>query len=144
MAVKYRRARQTAWRTIAGETVLHDLEHKRMVGLNPAGARVWLALETALDPGELLYVTAGEGKSSFGEPDIAAFLDQLVILGLVEEHELAEAGTLSASAGGPAEGDPAEELEPPRVLWQEEVEQIAGTCAMFPSQNPLCDQAPFS
>ena len=139
--MKYRRARQTAWRTIADETVLLDLERKRMYGLNPAAARIWLALEAAENAGELLQMTVGEAKPSFGEDDVTAFLDQLASLKLIEALPRDAAEPVLDAEPLPVES---EDLEPPKVLWQEEVEQIAGTCAMFPSTSPICDQAPFS
>ncbi len=146
--MKYRRARQTAWRNIAGETVLLDLEKKRMYGLNPAAANLWQALEAVADRGELLCLTSGGGEPSFGEQEVAAFLAELLALGLVEERppaaESPAAGEDGPGAGENASPAPLEALEPPAILWREDVEQIAGTCAMFPSQNPLCTQAPFS
>ncbi len=150
--VRYRRAQQTAWRTIADETVLLNLEHKRMYGLNPAAATVWQALDAADDLGELLRMAAGEGRPAFGEDEIATFLGELVALGLAEERRLTVAGSGAGHAGTvealdaaprPESGSP-EELEPPAILWREDVEQIAGTCAMFPSTSPICNQVPFS
>ncbi len=137
--MKYRRARQTAWRTIADETVLLDLDKKQMYGLNPAAAVIWQALDEAEGVNELLGLTAGEGEPAFGEPEMVKFLDQLVALGLAEERPPAELAALPEAAAV----EPSEGLEPPAILWREDVEQIAGTCAMFPSQNPLCNQAPF-
>ena len=142
--MKYRRARQTAWRTIAGETVLLDLERKRMYGLNPAAANLWHALEAAGDRSELLRLAAGGGEPAFSQRQVAAFLEELVDLGLVEERPPAAESPAVGESGPPAAVEPQEALEPPAVLWREDVEQIAGTCAMFPSQNPLCTQAPFS
>ena len=139
--MRYRRARKTAWRTIADETVLLDLERKRMYGLNPAAARIWLALESAGDTCELLEMTVGEAEPSFGEEDVATFLDQLVSFGLIEDRRQDAGEPAPDAAPLPIES---EALKPPKVVWQEDVEQIAGTCAMFPSQSPICDQAPFS
>ncbi len=140
--MKYRRARQAAWRTIAGETVLLDLERKRMYGLNPAAGHIWQALEAADDAADLLRVVLGEGDSTFGESEVMAFLAELADIGLAEERSGEAVDTKRQPPATVIE--PAEELEPPRILWREDVEQIAGTCAFFPSQNPLCDQAPFS
>ncbi len=140
--LKYRRARQAAWRTIAGETVLLDLERKRMYGLNPAAGRIWQALETTDGAGDLLRLVVGENDPTFGEPEVTAFLAELADLGLVEERSTEVAD--SEHTPPMTELEPAEELEPPKILWREDVEQIAGTCAFFPSQNPLCDQVPFS
>lgn len=137
---KYRRARQTAWRTIADETVVLDLEGKRMYGLNPAAGVVWQALDEAEDSGVLLRLIAGDRPPTFGEPEIAAFINELVALGLAEEQQrTAGAGTVEL----PIIELP-EELDPPAIAWCEDVEQIAGTCAFFPSTSPICNQVPFS
>ncbi len=143
--MKYRRARQAAWRKIADETVLLDLEGKRMYGLNPAAAAVWQALDPATGIDQLARMTAGGGRPAFGASEIEAFLGELVALGLAEAQSLTaaadpERGDVDGSAPDPG----LEALEPPAILWHEDVEQIAGTCAMFPSQNPLCNQVPFS
>lgn len=144
--MKYRRSRQAAWRTIADETVVLDLERKRMYGLNPAAACIWQALGRDEGPGDLLRAIAGEGEPPFGEREITTFLNELVSLELVEEQPLPieggdeRAGSIEASSNF----GPLDELEPPGILWREDVEQIAGTCAFLPAQNPLCTQAPFS
>ena len=66
----YQRSQQTAWRTIADETVILDLEKKQMYGLNPTGAFVWLTLEAVRDFDQLLGAAArhrdGEGRSASG------------------------------------------------------------------------------
>ncbi len=147
--MKVRRARQTAWRTIAGETVLLDLERKRMYGLNPTGAGIWLALEADADAGELLRVMTDGRPAPFGGDEIESFLAELVTLGLAEAGPLglAEETRYPVLERRDPPTPPAiepPELEPPAILWREEVEQIAGTCAMFPSTSPICDQAPFS
>ena len=148
MAVKYRRARRTAWRAIAGETILLDLEHKRMAGLNPAAAALWLALESPASLDELSATTAGDGGTAIDKRHISVFLEELVGLGLAEEQppgpEACDPRRAEVARVTSPDPGPADELDPPRVLWQEDVEQIAGTCAMFPSQNPICNQAPFS
>ena len=51
--MRYRRAAHTAWRTIADETVVLDLEAKRMHGLNPTAAFVWQTLEAMEDLGAM-------------------------------------------------------------------------------------------
>lgn len=141
--MKYRRARQAAWRKIAGETVLLDLERKRMYGLNPVAGRLWQVLETAENLGDLRRRVVGDVATGFGNSEVEAFLTELVELGLAVEGrgepKAVEDGEPSVTLEEP-EGD----LDAPAILWREEVEQIAGTCAFFPSQNPLCDQVPFS
>lgn len=139
--MKYQRARHTAWRTIADETVLLDLARKRMYGLNPAAAYVWLGLDAASGLDELLPVSTGNGEPAFGEREVMRFLDELVTLGLADQKPPTDT---VAKVGPRPDLESTEQLEPPAILWREEVEQIAGTCAMLPSQNPLCTQVPFS
>jgi len=130
----YRRAAHTAWRTIADETIVLDLESKRMFGLNPAAAFVWQTLEAMED---LAAMRRAMGSpAAFGIEEMEAFLDELVDLGLVQREEPEKRTPVALEAPG--------ELEPPRILWQEKVEQIAATCAFLPSQSPLCNQVPFS
>lgn len=133
----YRRSRQTAWRTIADETVLLDLEKKQMYGLNSTAAYVWQTLETMEDVEATLQVIGrSEASLPFGRGEIEAFVEELLVLGLVEEAEPAEQPDAAV--------EPPAAPEPPRILWREEVDQIAGTCAFLPAMNPLCVQAPFA
>lgn len=131
--MRYRRAAHTAWRTIADETVVLDLESKRMLGLNPAAAFVWQTLE-AMEDCEAMR--RAMGSPDFGTEEIEAFLSELEALGLVLREKPEKPAPVAIEA--PLE------LEAPRILWQEKVEQIAATCAFLPAQNPLCNQVPFS
>ena len=134
----YQRSRQAAWRTIGDETVLLDLEKKQMYGLNPTAAFIWQTLEASADLDAMLQALAAGGTSpGFGRDEIEAFLAELLDLGLARE-------TATQVVPREAPVEPPAELEPPRILWREEVEQIAGTCAFLPATNPLCTQAPFS
>ena len=135
--MRYRRARQTAWRQIAGETVLLDLEAKRMYGLNPTAAFVWQTLESMGDAHRMARaVVAGQAPEVDFAGQIEAFLSELLDLGLVEAAEPEEPKPVAI--------EPPAELETPKILWQETVEQIAASCAFFPATNPLCNQVPFS
>lgn len=134
--MRYRRARQTAWRTIADEMVLLDLERKRMVGLNPTAAFVWQTLDEMADSEAMLRALAAGGRPAFGIRELDAFLEKLVALGLAQRGE--------PEKREPAAFEPPEDLEPPRILWQETVEQIAATCAFMPGQSELCNQVPFA
>ncbi len=140
--MKYRRAQQTAWRTIGGETILLDLEGKWMYGLNPTGAYLWSALETPECLDRLWLAMTGGRESAPAKEDVESFLGELVALGLAAEAR--SQAPVAPDPRSPAVPELPAELEPPTILWREEVEQIAGTCAFFPSQNPLCDQVPFS
>ncbi len=150
MDVSFQRAKQTAWRTLGEETIVLDLRRKRMVGLNPAGARIWLALGAGGELDRLMAATEKDERA-FGERQIAGFLDELAGLGLVEERtegpravDQEPAGPASPAADQAPDLGPAGQIEPPQILWQEEVEQIAATCAFFPSTSPLCNQVPMS
>ena len=138
--MKVRRARQTAWRKIADETVLLHLEAKRMFGLSPTAAFVWQTLEVFDDLDAMLRALAGGGDPPFDRAELEAFLRQLVELGLALPADDEPDGP----ATSPTAIEPPDELEPPRILWQEEVEQIAATCAFMPGQSPLCNQVPMS
>ncbi len=140
--MKYRRARQTAWRTIAGETVLLDLAGKRMYGLSPTAAFIWLALETGTDSDRLLRAIRRGRDADFGSREIETFLAELAARGLAEE--VRDPVPEDRDQRPEVAPEPPAELEAPAILWREEVEQIAGTCAFFPSTNPICNQAPFS
>ncbi len=149
--MKLRRTRHTAWRKIADETVLLDLEGKRMYGLNPTAAFVWQTLEAFDGPDAMLRALGASEPAPLSRAELEAFLRQLEDLGLVTAADGRRPGDPEAGdpeAGGPAAGpvpvEPPAESEPPRILWQEKVEQIAATCAFLPAQNPLCGQAPFS
>ncbi len=138
----YRRSRHTAWRTIADETVLLDLEKKQMYGLNPTAAFLWQTLETMEDLDAMLQALGDAGAlPAFGRAEIEAFVGELLDLGLAEKAE----PTARLADEPPASTvEPPAELGSPRILWREEVEQIAGTCAFLPAMNPLCTQAPFA
>ncbi len=139
----YRRSRQTAWRTIADETVLLDLEKKQMYGLNPAAAFVWQTLEAMEDVDGVLQALSRYGATpAIGRAELEAFVEELLDLGLMEEAAPAEPP--AAAGDPPADLEAPADAEPPRILWHEEVEQIAGTCAFLPAMNPLCTQAPFA
>ncbi len=142
----YQRSRHTAWRQIAGETVLLDLEKKKMYGLNPTTGFVWQSLETAADlDGMLAALAAGDATPALGRGDLEAFLAELLELGLVHEGDALEDRSEDRPKDRPETAtELPEALEPPCILWREEVEQIAGTCAFLPAMNPLCTQVPFA
>ncbi len=143
----YRRSPQTAWRTIADEAVLLDLEKKQMYGLNETAAFIWQNLERAADLDAILQaLTAGGAAPAFGRGELEAFVGELVDLGLVEKvtgaGDRSDAVIEQPASTSPHGADATR--EPPSILWREEVEQIAGTCAFLPAMNPLCTQVPFA
>lgn len=135
--MNYRRAPHTAWRTIAGETVVLDLKAKRMVGLNTTAAFVWQTLEVfeTLEALRAALVPASSG-STIGPAELRGFLDEMVAAGLIEAGPPDERRPVALT--------PPESLEPPCITWRETLEQVGMSCAFLPAQNPLCSQAPFS
>lgn len=138
--VAYQRKSSTAWRTIAEETIVVDLTANEFFGLNETGAAVWNALDGSIGTGELA------GGLGIDPKQVGDFCAELVALGLIETGE--ESG--NGPDGVPAEKSPGsigsrpEEAEPPRIVWREEIRQVAASCAFNPAVNPLCNQAPFS
>lgn len=138
--VVYRRSSNTAWRTIVGETIVVHLDAKEFFGLNETAADVWNALDGAADTGAL--------SSRFGIPpkDVEAFFVELRGVGLVD---LVEDDTASSEVARDTEtpiagGMRTEGVDPPRIVWREEIRQVAATCAFLPGQNPLCVQVPMT
>lgn len=129
-------AEHTAWRKLAGETVVLDLEGHCMFGFNETAAVVWSALVERPIP---LHRQT---------PETVEFLHRLVELGLAQVYEPGAsptAGEAELSAQGASEFP--EDLDfqsEPEILWQEKLEQAAATCAFLPGQNVLCGQVPFS
>ncbi len=134
--VRYRRAEHTASRAIAGETILLDLRRKVMYGLNETAAFLWQALATGEDLDRLGRLTA-DSEGSIDVSVLESFCEELSALGLVRP---AEPGEPSSSV----DVSPPGTLSPPRILWQEEVRQIAATCAFLPGENPICFQVPMT
>ena len=135
--MSYRRARNTAWRAIADETIVLDLAAKRMYGLNPTGGFIWQTLETMPDLADLRRALgAGSGGSRLAAADLDRFLEELLAAGLIEPGE--------PEKPAPVAIEPPADAAPPRIAWQETIEQVAMSCAFFPAQNPLCNQVPFS
>ena len=131
-----------------------------MYGFNASAAFVWQTLETFDDLTDMLRAMGAAGdEAAIGAGDLEAFLQELSGSGLIEQaepevqrpHSPAQRHSAARRPVGRRPADrrtPALEPptipEPPRIVWQETVEQIAATCAFFPAQNPLCNQVPFS
>ncbi len=138
--VAYRRNPNTAWRTIVGATIVVHLDAKEFFGLNETAADVWHALDGTADPGVL------GARFGVASGDVAAFCAELQELGLAEVVEENEAPPeVFPESKKPLPSDPQTvAVEPPRILWREEIRQVAASCAFLPAQNPLCTQVPFS
>jgi len=138
--VAYQRSANTAWRTIAGETIVVHLHAKEFFGLNETAADVWHALDGTADLGVL------SARLGIPPAEAAAFCAELQGLGLVEAVGEDEAPSeVSPESEKPISGDPQTEVvDPPRIVWREEIRQVAASCAFSPGMNPLCTQVPFS
>jgi hypothetical protein len=138
--VIYQRSANTAWRTIVGETIVVHLHAKEFFGLNETAADLWNALDGTADLGVL--------SARFGIPpaEVAAFCAELQELGLVEVVEEDEAPSeVSPGSEKPLSGGPQTEVvDPPRIVWREEIRQVASSCAFISGANPLCNQVPSS
>ena len=134
--MKYRIGRRAAWRTVGDETIVLDLETKRMYGLNESAAFLWQTISTMEDFDSMLQAMTRAESPSFGAEILAAFCDELVELGLMEEGRSEQPVSVVI--------DPPADLEPPRILWQETLERVAASCAFLPGQNSLCNQVPVS
>jgi len=138
--VAYRRNPNTAWRTIVEATIVVHLDAKEFFGLNETAANVWHALDGMADPGVL------GARFGVDPEDVAAFCAELQELGLaeaVEENEVPASVPPGSEKQNSGDLQP-EAVDPPRILWREEIRQVAASCAFNPGTNPLCNQVPFS
>ena len=136
----YQRNANTAWRTIVGETIVVHLHAKEFFGLNETAADVWNALDGTADLGVL------SARFGIAPVEVAAFCAELQELGLVEVVEEDEAPSeVSPESEKPLSGGPQTGgVDPPRIVWREEIRQVASSCAFTPALNPVCIQSPFS
>jgi len=138
--VAYQRSANTAWRTIVGETIVVHLDAKEFFGLNETAADVWRALDGKVDLDDL------SARFGFSPVEVAAFCAELRELGLAEvvEKDGAQSEASSGSEKSPSGDQQTEVVDPPRIVWREEIRQVAASCAFSPGMNPLCTQVPFS
>jgi hypothetical protein len=138
--VVFQRGADTAWRTIVGETIVVHLDAKEFFGLNETAADVWHALDGSAD---LEVISARFG---IAPEDVATFCAELQKLGLVDVVDDGEAPSEdSPTSDSELAGDPRTEVvDSPRIVWREEIRQVAASCAFSPGMNPLCTQVPFS
>jgi len=148
--VAYQRSANTAWRTIVGETIVVHLEAKEFFGLNETAKEFFGLNETAADVWDALdgRTDLGVLSARFGiaPVEVAAFCAELQELGLVEVVEGDEAPSeISSEPEKPLSSDPKTEVvESPRIVWREEIRQVAASCAFTSGLNPICNQTPFS
>jgi hypothetical protein len=138
--VVYQRGAETAWRTIVGETIVVHLGAKEFFGLNEPAADVWLALDGTAD------LEALSSRLGIAEQGVASFCSELLALGLVEIVEEGDASSEGSrtSAKPRFDGPPTGDVDPPCIVWREEMSQVAASCALIPATNPICNQAPES
>lgn len=88
-----RKSPKTAWRTIAGEGVILDLDSKMLRGLNPVGTRIWELIDGQRSAEEIGEQIAGEFEvdPARARADVQAFVHELLAKQIVEvvqdEHE---------------------------------------------------------
>lgn len=81
-----RPSRDAAWKDIAGETVVLDVRHGIVRGLNATGGRVWALIDGRRSAAEI----AGLIAEATGAPpdrvlaDVLTFLERLEGLGVIE------------------------------------------------------------
>ncbi len=128
-----------AWRRVGSETIVIHLARKMMFGLNPAGGRVWEALDGPATFEELVRLVPVEAcNGPTAKAALAAFLADLAAEDLViVEPGLPETGDREAHPHP-------ESTSLPSVTWREEVRRFAGACAFYPGVSVICDQQPFS
>ena len=124
--MKIRRTEDVAWRQIDRETVVVHLTRHWMYALNESGGKLWETLAAPLEGDRLTQL--------LGDPAVTAFLADLAGEGLVESD-----GPLPAPPEPPPAAD---DREPPRIEWREEVRRFAGECAFLPAGGGACDLIP--
>ena len=121
--------RDVAWRRIGDDFVVLDLAHKLILDFNSSAGLIWSLLT---EPRDIHSLTSSVDESL--ETEITRFVEDLIERGLlVETNDHAVPCEWPLLAGKPA------------ITWHEPMQQgPKGTCAFLPSQNPICDQVPFS
>ena len=130
--VTFRRAEHLAWRRVVDETVVLDLESRRVFGLAAEAAALLAALAAPRNLTELVRQLAADEDEATAGARLSRSLAELCAEGLV----VAEGAAALACAGSRA-GDAAE----PAVLWQEQLEEVTQQVSP-PMQigNPQCLQ----
>jgi hypothetical protein len=81
-----RRASSMAWQTVAGETILFQVEAGQLMGVNPVAAYVWSLLDGTHSVRELAgaLVARFAVDEATALADLRAFLDQLLAAAAIE------------------------------------------------------------
>ncbi len=119
-------APHVAWRKIGEEFVILDLAKKEMLGLNSPAGIIWSMFHEPCEiESFLVFINEPLRKAT------RHFFDNLIQRGLlIETDKQAILGPYPTI------------IEEPEITWQETMQQVAGTCASLPAQNPLCNQVP--
>ena len=132
--MQYRRAKNVAWRRIGGETVIVNLDRRRMLALNESGATVWDALAADADRAATGSLTIGAVEPP-DETGLDRFLADLEKEGILERADGVPMALLAAAPARMGEA-------PPAVVWREELHRFGGSCGMLPGQSDLCNAKP--
>ncbi len=136
--MRMQRNPELAWREVGGETIVIHLGRKMMYGLNPAGGRVWAALEEPVFLEDLqASIPAEVGAEESVHAAVRAFVADLAAEGLVVVDPPLEEDATSPDAdlGG---------AHLPRIAWRDEIRRFAGACAKYPGLSQICEQNPFN
>ena len=129
---------ELAWWEVGGETIVIHLGRKMMYGLNPAGGRLWAALEGGAAVEELEgSVPAEVGTEGPTRAAVRAFLAELA-----GEDLILIDPPLRENTGAPEDEGTTAHL--PRITWQEEVRRFAGKCTLNPAGSVICSQVPLN
>lgn len=132
--MQYQRAKNVAWRRIGDETVIVNLDRRRMLALNESGAAVWDSLVEVVERPATDSRTGNATEPAENE-ELAEFLTDLEQEGVLERTDEMPVGPIALLNHGAAR-------MPPAVVWREELHRFGGSCGMLPTQSPLCDAKP--
>jgi hypothetical protein len=134
--MQYRRTKNVAWRRIGGETVIVNLDRRRMLALNESGAAVWDALAGESDD-KSPEPRPGSAEGEADDERLNEFFADLEREGVLERADEVPVALLAGAAARAVEAAPA-------VIWREELHRFGGSCAMLPTQSAICNQQPYS
>jgi len=138
----YQRVKNVAWRRIGDETVIVNLDRRRMLALNEAGGAVWDAF--AAEAGGGAAATRHMPRDDQWAPgeDVAHFLADLEHEGVIERCE--DGGEADGDSVGDPFAIPLPQVSvPPAVVGREELQRFGGSCALLPVAGGICDQTPW-
>ena len=123
-----RRSAHVAWRRLGDETIVIDLNGKRVYCLNAGGGALWSELDR---PQEL--PATDDGTVSDDVAAALAFVEELRSCGLVEDA--GEGSERLTTRGTPT-------LPPPAVVWSEPLLTFTGACGKYAGGGEPCNSYP--